>query len=460
MNSQQQERRELIRLTLPILATQLAQVGMGTVDTVLSGHVSTRDLAAVAIGTSVWLPVWMFLAGLLSVLAPLIAKSVAKARFDSSPSSAPLAADLLRQGSRLGLISGSLLGALLFASSWPLKLLIDDAATAEITQEYLMMVALGFPAVGYFLALRFYGEATGAAARITGIMLLGLLANIPVSAALVQGWFGLPALGGMGCGLGTSLVFFALAFSIRKLISCPAESDPNLNSSANSQITTSPSQIPALLKLGLPVGIAVFFEVSLFTVIALFLTDLGPAIVAGHQVALNVSSITFMLPLSLGLALTVRVGHHTGTGHFHTARSTAWLGVKLNLLLALFNATLITLFANPIANLYSIDPQVVEIGSGLLIFAAIFQLSDATQIAAAAALRGYQDTLAIMLVTFVCYWLVGLGGGYWLAMVGWSGVGLEPQGAKGFWTGLIIALTLAAIALGWRLNRVSAKAID
>jgi MATE family multidrug resistance protein len=150
------------------------------------------------------------------------------------------------------------------------------------------------------------------------------------------------------------------------------------------------------------------------------------------------------------MALTVRVGHHLGSKDIIAARTTAWLGLKLNLGLALFNAAIIVLAARYIAGLYSPDPLVVAVASSLMIYAAIFQISDAAQIAAAGALRGYRDTLAVMMITFVAYWLIGLTSGYWLAY------GENTQlGAKGFWMGLVVGLTCAALALCWRLYLIS-----
>jgi MATE family multidrug resistance protein len=162
-----------------------------------------------------------------------------------------------------------------------------------------------------------------------------------------------------------------------------------------------------------------------------------------------------MIPLSLGMALTVMVGQQIGRQQPEQAAKVSWLGVKVNLVLALFNASLIMIFASYIAQLYSTDPEVVAIGASLLVFAAIFQISDAIQIATAGALRGYQDTMIVMAITFCAYWLFGLGLGYYFAFAA-----PEPLGAKGFWLGIILGLTAAAIMLSYRLFRVSRKAID
>ena len=441
MAFQANEFRNLIRLTLPILATQLAQIGMGTVDTLMSGYVSTQDLAAVAIGTSLWMPIWLFLAGVLVALSPIAARFNAAARIDELP-------NLLASALWLGIVCGAVFGAILWLAASALPWIVEDTATAEIAAQYLTAIAIGMPGAGVFLAYRFYAEALNQPQHVTKVMLTGLLMNIPANAIFVYGWFGLPALGGVGCGIGSSLVFAGMAIAMARNTRKHRLAD---DFPLWSQVF-SPQwlRVKELFAVGLPIGIAIFFEVSLFSVIALFLTSLGPVTVAGHQVALNVSSLTFMIPLSLGMAITVRVGHYLGSQEYELARKTSWLGIQMNLAVAAFNATLIIAFASVIASLYSPDPDVVATAAGLLLFAAIFQLSDAVQIGAAGALRAYQDTLVLMIITFVAYWLVGLGLGYYLAFYT-----PEPWGAKGFWTGLVIGLTVAALGLGYRLYKVS-----
>ncbi len=441
MTFRNQELRALLKLTLPILATQLAQIGMGTIDTLMSGYVSTRDLAAVAIGTSLWLPTWLFLAGVLVALSPLAARLNASSLHNRLPV-------LLSSALWVGIVLGSIAGIILSLASLALPSIVDDPVTANIASHYTMAIAVGMPGAGIFLAYRFYAEALNEAAQVTRIMLSGLLLNVPANAIFVYGWFGLPELGGVGCGIGSSIIFAGMAFAMaRNTRRKRLPADYPLWQHVAKPLYP---QVKEILKIGIPIGIAIFFEVTLFTVIALLLTGLGPSVVAGHQVALNISSLTFMIPLSVGMALTVRVGHWLGSGETTLARRTAWLGIGLNLGVALFNATLMLLFASHLAGLYSPDPAVVKTAATLMIFAAIFQLSDAIQVGAAGALRGYHDTFAVMLITFVAYWIIGLGSGYWLAFYADT-----PYGAPGFWTGLILGLTAAAIALAVRLYRVS-----
>lgn len=436
---QKRELRNLFSLSLPILATQLAQVGMGTIDTLMSGHVSTEDLAAVAIGTSVWTPVMLFMAGIIMASSPLAAA------LHSAKRNAELY-KLLAAALWSAVVLGLAACALLFAATFLLEHVIEDAKTAYISTNYTRAVAVGMPAMAIFFAFRYYAEALGQPGRVTRIMFFGLLLNIPLNAVFIYGWLGMPELGGIGCGVGTALVSVLMAVILaRDTRKHRLTADFPLWREALKPVV---SHVKDIFAIGVPIGAAIFFEVSLFVVIALFLTPLGPTVVAGHQVALNLSSLTFMLPLSMGMALTVRVSHWRGQNKPVLAASASWLGVKANFAASIFNATLIVLLAQYIARLYSPDPEVVSIATGLLYFAAIFQLSDALQVAAAGALRAYHDTFKVMLITGFSYWLVGLGSGYWLAYQ-------QGMGAKGFWIGLIIGLTTAAILLGLRLRYVS-----
>ena len=438
--------KQLAKLTAPILVTQLCQIGMATIDTIMSGRIGTADLAAIAIGSSLWTPIWLFVAGVMVAFTPQVAQLVGGNKKDR-------VADILGSAVVLGIVLGLILGVLLYYFGPLLSYLLPDPESAALMRGYIQSVSFGLPAAGAFLALRFHAEALNEPVAVTRIMVMGLILNIPANAIFVYGWFGLEPMGGAGCGYGTALVFHFLFFAI--LYDCYHKRLPASHKALITFFRPQLEPMKSLIALGLPIGAAIFFEVSFFSVIALFLTPLGTVVVAGHQVAINMSSLTFMIPLSLGMALTVMVGQQIGRQQPEQAAKVSWLGVKVNLVLALFNASLIMIFAPYIAQLYSTDPEVVAIGASLLVFAAIFQISDAIQIATAGALRGYQDTMIVMAITFCAYWLFGLGLGYYFAFAA-----PEPLGAKGFWVGIILGLTAAAIMLSYRLLRVSRKAID
>jgi|TARA_B110000008_G_scaffold232009_2_gene235381 multidrug resistance protein, MATE family len=438
--------KQLAKLTAPILITQLCQIGMATVDTIMSGRIGTVDLAAIAIGSSLWTPIWLFVAGVMVAFTPQVAKLVGANKTDE-------VGDILGSAVVLGIVLGIMTGLLLYNFGPMLSYLLPDPVSAELMREYIMAVSWGLPAAGAFLALRFHAEALNQPGSVTKIMIAGLLLNIPANAIFVYGWFGIEPMGGAGCGYGTTLVFHFLLVAI--VYDCFQNRLPLRQKKMITFIQPRMAPMKSLIALGLPIGAAIFFEVSFFSVIALFLTPLGTVVVAGHQIAINMSSLTFMIPLSLGMAITVMVGQQVGRQQPEQAAKVSWLGVKVNFVLALFNATIIVLAAPYIAQLYSTDAEVVAIGSSLLMFAAIYQISDAIQIAAAGALRGYQDTMVVMAITFCAYWLFGVGLGYYFTFVA-----SEPLGAKGFWLGIIIGLSIAAIMLSYRLYKVSRKTIE
>src|SRR5699024_9135070 len=211
-----------------------------------------------------------------------------------------------------------------------------------------------------------------------------------------------------------------------------------------------------LLALGLPIGISIFAEASLFSVIALLIGGLGANVVAGHQVALNFSSLVFMVPYSLAMATTVRVGQALGAERPRDARFSAGVAMATGLLCACVSASYMFLLREQIARIYTPDTAVLAVATSLIVYAAIFQFSDAIQVTAAGALRGFQDTRITMLITLFSYWGVGLPFGYMLGLTDKFGA---AQGPAGLWQGLIVGLSCAAILLGIRLHKIARKHI-
>jgi len=435
------EARQLLALAIPVILAQVAQTAMGFVDTIMAGAVSATDMAAVAVGTSIWLPAILFGHGLLLALTPTVAQLNGSGRRERI-------AEQIRQGYWLAFFVSLLIMVLLWNAGYLIRAMHDiDPLLALKAEGYLHALLFGAPGYLFFQVLR--NQCEGLSKTKPGMVLgfLGLMVNIPLNYIFIYGHFGMPALGGVGCGVATASVywvmFICMRFWIRRM---GAMRDIHLTS------RWSPPSRPILTRLmtlGLPVALALFFEVTLFAVVALLVSPLGIVDVAGHQIALNFSSLMFVMPLSLGVATTIRVGYRLGQGSTEQAKVAAWtaqgVGISMAAMTALFTVT----FRHQIALLYNDNPEVVTLAAQLMLLAAIYQFSDSIQVIGSGILRGYKDTRSIFFITFIAYWLLGLPAGYLLALTDW----LVPRmGPAGFWCGFIIGLTSAAVMMLWRIR--------
>lgn len=434
-------------LMLPILGTQLAQTGLGVVDTIVAGMAGTLDLASIAVGSSIWLPVVLFEVGIMMALTPLVAH--AKGAKDKK-----LSAHHLQQGIYLSLVIGLVTMVLLLVGTGPVMSLMGISEAIQTkTTDYLFYIALALPAVSVHQAFRSYNEALNLTQPVTYIAFAGLILNVPLNLIFVFGFGPIEAMGGPGCGVATLIVFYLMTIAI-VLYTVFGKAHRKVTPLKNFEAPQYDS-IYHLAKIGLPIGLAIFAEVSLFCVIALFIARLGPVVVAAHQITLNISSVLFMVPLSLCTALTVRVGHELGKGDTLGAKAAWKNAIQVNLLFAAMNASLLYFLGEPVVGLYTQDPQVIALAAYLLIHAAIFQISDSIQVAAAGALRGYKDTFATLIISLISFWAIGLPLGYYFGLSQ-----IAPMGASGFWLGLIIGLTVNAVLLMARLRYISRKTIN
>lgn len=434
----------LAHLGLPILVTQLAQMLNGVIDTMMAGHYSARDLAGVAIGNSFWMPVFLFFVGILSALQPTI----------SGHRGAQTLARIVPvtwQGLYIALLSSVLMILLLSNIEPALGWLQLDIATAAITQGYLDGFVWGIPAMLIIVALRGMTDGLGHTRVMMGVSLLSTACNLPLNYIFIYGKLGLPAMGGVGCGWATALAnWIALLALLAYLHASPTFGHFSL---LHGRVRPYWREITQLLKLGIPIGFTLFFEVSMFTVIALFLAPLGPVVVAGHQLVLNAVSLMFMVPLSLGMALTLRVSFLIGEGSLPTAQKLARSALLLALCIAMFYVPLLLLGKSLIAALYTNDADVRQVAVQLLTLAAIFQVADVLQVAAISVLRGFRDTRIPMLIIFLSFWGVGLPIGYLLTF---TDTITPAMGAAGFWIGLIAGIASASVWLLIRLFRFTA----
>ena len=434
------EARSQLLLALPILGGQLAQTANGFVDTVMAGRVSPVDLAAVAVGASIWVPVYLFMTGVLMSATPILSRKLgAQAYHRINP--------IAQQGLWLALGLG-LLAALLLRSMAPvLEWMEVDATLQPKVAGYLSALSWGMPGAAIFLTLRSYTEAMSHTRPVLWISVIGLLINIPSNYMLIYGKLGLPALGGVGCGWATSLVFWCMALMMGGYI----QRHPVY---ALARFHLKQTHLEAktawyIFLLGLPVGLSIFFEVSIFAMIALLISSLGPTVVAGHQVALNFTGLLFMIPLSLAIATTVRVGRGRGQGDIAAVRLAVKSAMLMTVVIGVVAGSLLFILRHQVPWLYSNDSEVRAIASSLLLFAALYQLSDAWQVTVSGALRGFEDTTVPMFITLLAYWGIGLPVGYTLAL---TDLLLPAMGPEGFWIGLLSGLTAAALMLSMRLS--------
>lgn len=433
--------KSLLKLTYPILIAQLIQNLMGFVDIVMAGRVSATDLAAVAIANSIWLPLILTVYGLIMALAAIVSQLSGAKEYNK----------IVEQTYQTAWIALTL-GLLLIAAYYIITPVISPLLTLEnnlatLMLDYLAYIVWGAPGYCLYLVLRNYSEGLSHTKPTMIISIIGLLINIPANYIFIYGKFGVPAYGGAGCGIATALVYWVMLISM--LIYCSYSEVLKKANIFRAFYMPVWEEIKNILILGIPIALSLLFEVSLFAIVAILLVPFGAEVVASHQVALNFTGLVFMVPLSIAMATTIKVGYAIGNNNIEQARSYTWHATMLGLLLACLTAFITVVFRTEIASFYSIDEPVIELAANLMLLGAVYQFSDTIQVVAAGALRGYKDTKSILYITFISYWLVGLTAGLILGVTDWF---VPKMGPYGLWIGFIVGLTTAAIMLAWRLR--------
>lgn len=427
-------------IALPIFGGQLAQSANGFVDTVMAGRVSALDLAAVAVGASIWVPIFLFLTGVLMSTTSVLSRYLGAMQ-------AHRVNAIMHQCLTLGIVCG-LVAFVLLRNTGPLLSWMDvDPAMQPMVRDYLRGLSWGMPAIAVVLALRSYTEAMNHTRPVLWISVIGLLANIPVNYVLIYGKLGFPALGGVGCGWATAVVMWLMTVLMVAYVHYDrAYRDVRLHIRP---WTWEPAMLRYLFVLGLPVGLAIFFEVSIFAVIALLISQEGAEVVAGHQLTLNFTSLIFMLPLSFALAATARIGYARGRDNRDEVGIAIRTAFHISVAIGVSAGLLLVVTRQWIPHIYTDNTEVIALASYLLLFAALYQISDALQVMANGCLRGFEDTKVPMVLTLFAYWGVGLPVGYSLAMTDFW---VPAMGPSGFWLGLFAGLSTAAVLLGARLR--------
>jgi MATE family multidrug resistance protein len=444
------EARATIALALPLIGGGVAIIGMTTVDAVLAGHLSGEVLGAVAVGAALFHLGNMAAAGVNAAISPSVAQ------LDGAGRRVEIGA-LFRQAMLIAIVLGWLLAVVEYVLLPLLVGLLGLAPTlAADTRAFLHGIAPSLPAISIVYACRGLTEGLAMPRPTLLIGMLGLLVLPPIGYVLMYGAFGLPGQGAFGAGLADSIVAWVQAAGFALWLRYSGHYG-GLGWRPGSNRPDSEA-IAGLLHIGLPMAVTLLLESGMFSASGLAIGTIGAGQAAGHQVAINLASLTFMVPLGIALATTVRVGNAAGRGDAFAVRRAGLTGIGLGLAVQVLTAVLMLTLPETIAGLYATDPTVRATGARLLQVAGVFQLSDGVQVTANGALRGLKDTRRPMFLTAFAYWVVGFPLGLLLAFrAGWL--------APGMWVGMIAGLTVAAalltarfLALSGRLRRLTVTA--
>lgn len=433
-------------LAAPLVAGHVSTGLIGFVDSAIAGQHGTATLAAVAVGTALfWLPMVVPM-GTLMALPPSVSQLDGAGRRDEI-------GPLFRQA--LWLSAGLGLAMFLFLTFVPHALEPMGIAPGIVpgATAFLHGIRWGVPAMTFYFCMRYLAEGLHWTLPTMVLGALGLLVLVPLGYVLTFGAFGLPELGAAGLGYASSIMLWlqVLAF-LFVLHRAPRLRDLGLFARFDPPRW---SAIRGLLGTGLPIGVTILMEGSLFIVTALLIGRLGEVPAAAHQIAINVASLCFMVPMAVAEATTVRVGHALGRADAGGVRRAAFAGYAIVLSTQLVSAIVLLLGNDAIVSLYTKDAAVAALAASLLLYAAAFQFPDGIQVLSAGALRGLRDTRVPMALAAFAYWGIGVPLG---ATLGLGLLGNAALGPRGMWIGLIAGLTVAAALLCGRFMRSSAPA--
>ena len=431
------EMRVSLVLAFPLVLGQLAAMLMSVVDSMLAGHYGVDTLAAVTVGGSIWTMALLLCVGVMMAVPPSVAQlNGAGRRADIGP--------LWRQALWIALPLGLLLAAGVWLSPALLEAIGIVPQVRPQATAFLHAIAPGAPALVFYIAFRYLSEGLAWTPPTMVFGLAGLAVLAPLGYGLMYGAGPLPERGAAGLGMATAIVLWLQAAGFALYLRRSRRfADLELFARWEAPRWTT---IRDLLALGLPMGVSIFMEGSLFVATALLIGRIGAVDVAAHQIAISVASVCFMLPLGIAMATTVRVGHAAGAQDLSAMRWAAGAGFALGGVTQALAAAVLVFGGAIVAGWYTDAASVAALAVLLMRYAAVFQLPDGIQVLSAGALRGLKDTRVPMLITVLAYWGIGLPLGAWFGLH-------RGQGAPGLWIGLILGLGVAALLLALRLWR-------
>ena len=425
----------MVRLALPIVVVQLGQMLMGAVDTIMVGRVSAEAVGAIALGNLYFFGAAIFGMGVMMALDPVVAQAVGARDTEA-----------VARGVQRGLILAvllSILASLLLLPARPvLGLLRQPPAVADVAAAYARIAIVGILPFYAFGALRQSLQAMHRLTPIVVTMVIANLANVALNYAWIFGRFGFPALGAVGAAWATAVSRWLMLLLL--VAGAWSSLRPQLVPVRRAAWTWEP--LRRMLSLGAPIGMQYELEYGVFAVVGVMMGWMGTVQLAGHQVALNLASLTFMVPLGVSTAAAVLVGHAVGRGDAAEARRAAAAALLCGVGFMVASAVVLLAVPGPIARLYTTDAAVAALAASLIPIAGVFQVFDGIQVVSIGILRGVADTRTPMLVNILGFWLVGLPVS---ATLGFR----TAAGPRGLWWGLTAGLVLVALVLLWRARR-------
>jgi MATE family, multidrug efflux pump len=438
------EIKKTAQLSVPIVLGQLGQLLMSVVDNIMVGKVGTEALAAAAIANVLFTLVMVIGFGITMAMTPLTAIAFGRGQDKEC-------GVILRQGLILNLLSGFALCGLTTVLSESIRFLNQPVEIIAPSALYMKVLGLSIIPMMVFQSYKQFAEGLSFLRPAMIITIFANLINVFVNWVFIYGNLGAPALGLTGAGLATisSRVFMALVLMI---VVMKSQSLKRFDPTLKFRKIDIP-MMKKLLSIGIPSGFQYFFEVSAFAASSVMIGWIGATELAAHQIALSLSSISFMVAMGISAAATIRVGNTLGKNDVQGARIAGFSSVFLCVIFMASAGLVFILFRNVLPELYISEKSVIEIASVLLIIVSFFQISDGTQAVGLGILRGITDMKIPTYFTLAAYWLLGLPSGYILAFK-------FNMGVRGVWYGLLISLTISAILMMIRFHFKSKQLIS
>ena len=429
-------------LGVPIILTQLSQMGIAVIDSIMAGRVSPVDLAGVALGGNFYFPPVVLLSGIAMAVTPMVSQM-------HGAGEEARGGAVVRQALWIAVGGGLIAMALMQFGEAGYRLIGVDEAAIPVATAYLTYMSFGVVPTLAFFVLRYLCEGLSWTTPSMVVAFGGLALKLPLNYLFVYGGLGIPAMGGAGCGASTAIIMwlqlFAMIFIVR-------HSRVQRAGAFSRFSLPDPAIIWRLVKLGLPIGVTMFFEGTVFSIVTLLIGRIGVEAVAAHQVVFNVGSVTSMIPVALGVAATIRAGYNVGSKDYPAARRSVYVALGAALTFAFMAASVLLLLRDTIVGVYTTDTGVLASASALLIILALYQFVDDTQTTAIGCLRGYKDVRIPMIIVLCSHWGIGIPVG---SVLGYGLFGVEPWGVSGFWWGLITGFGIATVSLNTRLAILS-----